>query len=67
MGNNLFANENKLDASELVFFQRQVEQIKQKAYDKKYPALKARSLISPDGIPLMRATNSRYSRTDISG
>lgn len=44
---NLF-NENKLDASELIFFQRQVEQIKQKTYDKKYPTLKARSLISPD-------------------
>ena len=40
--------ENKLDSSELIFFQRQLESVKKKTYDKKYPQLKARSLISPD-------------------
>lgn len=40
--------EQKLDASELIFFQRELESVKKKAYDKKYPQLKARSLLSPD-------------------
>ena len=40
--------EQKLDASEMIFFQRQLESVKKKTYDKKYPNLKARSLLSPD-------------------
>jgi len=35
----------KLDASENVFFERQVESVKATTYDKKYPNLKARTLI----------------------
>lgn len=45
---SVFDNEQKLDASELIFFQRQLEQVKTRTYDKKYPMLKARNLISPD-------------------
>ena len=44
----VFQNENKLDASELIFFQRQVEHIKSKTKDKKYPTLKARNLLFPN-------------------
>lgn len=41
MGNQQY----NLDASEAIFFERQVESIKAKTYDVKYPNLKARSLI----------------------
>lgn len=35
----------KLDANETVFFERELEQIKAKTYDKKYPELKIRKLV----------------------
>lgn len=35
----------KLDAQETIFFERELEQIKAKTYDKKYPELKIRKLV----------------------
>lgn len=38
-------NETKLDAQETLFFERELEKIKSKTYDKKYPELKIRKLV----------------------
>lgn len=37
--------ETKLDAQETIFFERELEKIKSKTYDKKYPELKIRKLV----------------------
>lgn len=38
-------NETKLDAQETIFFERELEKIKSKTFDKKYPELKIRRLV----------------------
>lgn len=37
--------ETKLDAQETIFFERELEKVKSKTYDKKYPELKIRKLV----------------------
>ena len=37
--------ETKLDAQETIFFERELEKVKSKTYDKKYPELKIRTLV----------------------
>jgi hypothetical protein len=57
----------KLDANETLFFARELEQIKAKTYDKKYPMLKSRMLIPVSGDVNTGAETITYEQYDMVG
>ncbi len=59
--------ENKLDNAESVFFKKELEQIKNKSYDKKYQDLKARKLIPVSNELDSGAEYGTYKQYDMLG
>lgn len=57
----------KLDANETIFFERELEQVKSKTYDVKYPQLKARMLIPVSNEINNGATSITYYQYDMVG
>lgn len=60
-------NQYNLDASEAIFFERQVESVAAKTYDVKYPNLKARTLIPFDNSDGEGAETITYYQYDMVG
>jgi hypothetical protein len=58
---------NKLDANDLAFIERQLEFVRAKSYDVKYPQLKARMLIPVDNTPDPGAETVKYNQYDMVG
>lgn len=56
-----------LDAAENIFFERELEQVRAKSYDVKYPALKARTLIPVNNETDPGAETVRYEQYDSVG
>lgn len=56
-----------LDADESIFFARELESVKSKSYDKKYPELKARKLIPVSSDAGSGAESIKYDQYDMLG
>lgn len=57
----------KLDAAESVFFERQLEYVRAKSYDVKYPALRSRDMIPVDNSVDRGAESVKYIQYDAVG
>lgn len=67
MNPHLFKDVSRLDASDLAFVARQLEQVRAKPYDVKYPNLKARQLVPVDNTVNPGAETVKYNQYDMFG
>lgn len=58
---------HNLDAAETIYFSREIEQVRSKTYDVKYPNFKARQLIPVDNSVDPGAVNVSYTQYDLAG